>query len=290
MTTAFVLSGGGSLGAVQVGMLAALAEAGVTPDLVVGTSVGAVNAAWMAGHGAGPEAVEHLRGAWLATRRQDVFPIRPLRGLLGFLGRTDHLVPLDGLAALLRRHTSIERFEEAALPVTVIATEVLTGLEVPLCEGDLTEAVAASAAIPGVFPPVEVGGRLLMDGGVADNTPISHAVAMGADVVWVLPTGYACDLAAPPRSALAMLVHAITLLIQERMILDVVAYEPRVDLRILPPLCPLDVSPVDFSRTAELIGRAHRSSRDWLEAAPPTRGQDRYLSLHRHPPPKEDRD
>ena len=76
MTTAFVLSGGGSLGAVQVGMLRALSERNITPDLVVGTSAGALNAVFVAEHGTGPAALDRLAEIWTGLRRDDVFPVR----------------------------------------------------------------------------------------------------------------------------------------------------------------------------------------------------------------------
>jgi NTE family protein len=85
-----------------------------------------------------------------------------------------------------------------------VATDVLSGQDVLLSSGDVVDAIAASAAIPAVFPPVTVDGRGLIDGGVVNNTPLSHAVALGADVIWVLPTGYSCALPESPKGALAM--------------------------------------------------------------------------------------
>jgi NTE family protein len=279
-TTAFVLSGGGSLGAVQVGMLLALAEAGVFPDLLIGSSVGAVNAAWVAGR-PGLDGATDLAGVWRTVRREDVFPLHPWGGLLGFAGRRDHLVDPARLRRLLARHLTFERLEEAAVPVRVVATEVATGTEVVLSRGGIVDAVAASTAIPGVFPPVRINGRDLMDGGVSNNTPISHAVAEGATTVYVLPTGYACALDGPPRSALGMALQAITLLVQQRLAADAAREWGAVDLRIIPPLCPLVVSPVDFGYTAELIDAAHASTTRWLEESP-AEDPARLLLPHRH--------
>jgi NTE family protein len=264
MTTAFVLSGGGSLGAVQVGMLLALAESGVTPDLLVGSSVGAVNAAWVASR-PGLGGARELAAVWRSVRRDDVFPLRPLQGLLGFAGRRDHLVDPANFRALLGRHLTFGRLEESAMPLVVVATEVATGTEVALVRGGVIDAVTASTAIPGVFPPVTVDGQVLMDGGVSNNAPISHAVEHGATTVYVLPTGYACALDRPPGSALGMALHAITLLVQQRLAADAAHCWEGVTLRVLPPLCPLAVSPVDFSHSAELINQAHDATAAWLE-------------------------
>jgi len=198
MTTAFVLSGGGSLGAVQVGMLQALTERQVTPDLLVGTSAGALNAAFVAGRGTGHAALRDLADSWASVRRRDIFPLQPMRHLLAVAGTRGSLCAEDGLRLLIARHLTFSHLEDAAIPVHIVTTSLLSGEEVLLSDGDALAAVLASAAIPGVFPPVPRDGRILVDGGLADNAAISQAVALGADRVFVLPTGYACALTEPP--------------------------------------------------------------------------------------------
>lgn len=282
-TTAFVLSGGGSLGAVQVGMLLALAERGEHPDFLVGTSVGALNAAFLAGRGVTPESVADLRDAWLGVRRRDVFPL-DVRHLVGALvGRRPALCGNWRLRALIGRHLPIENLEDAAVPVHVVATDIRSGEEVLLSTGDAVTAVLASAAIPGVFPVVEREGLPLVDGGVADNAAVSQAVALGADRVVVLPGGFACALARPPSTALATALHALTLLIEQRLVVEVAHLSGSVAIEVIPPLCPLSVAAVDFSHTAEIIERARRATEGWLDAGGPSRPhQERYLSLHHH--------
>jgi NTE family protein len=198
MTTAFVLSGGASLGSIQVGMLLGLAEAGITPDMIVGTSVGAVNGGWVASR---PDVagISALAKLWRSLSRNDVFPTRPLLGLLGFLGQRRNLVPDTGLRRLLAEHLEFSRLEDAPIPLHVVATDVLSGQDVLLSTGGVVDAIVASAAIPAVFPPVRINRRDLMDGGVVNNTPVSHAVTLGADLVWVLPTGYSCALRESPK-------------------------------------------------------------------------------------------
>lgn len=286
MTTAFVLSGGASLGAAQVGMLTAFAEAGIRPDLIVGTSVGAVNGGWIAARPdvAGTGALADL---WRSLKRSDVFPTRPLTGLLGFLGRQSHLVPDTGLRQLLDEHLRFERLEDAPVPFHVVATDVVSGEDVLLSRGDAVEAILASAAIPAVFPPVRVEGRDLVDGGVVNNTPISHAVALGADIVWVLSTGYSCALPNAPRGALAMALHSLTLVVNQRLAVDIERYESAVDLRVAPPLCPIRVAPSDFSQSAQLIDRAHASTAAWLGSRHAHTGQAVLLEPHRHASPPD---
>jgi NTE family protein len=162
-----------------------------------------------------------------------------------------------------------------------VATEVMTGIEVVLRQGDAVEAVLASASLPGVFSPTVVDGHLLMDGGLVDNTPISVAADLGADSIIVLPTGYACALPAAPRSALGLVLHAVTLAIQRRLIDDVIALQSVLDLRVVPPLCPLAVAPIDFGRGSELADRAYRSTARWLHE-PRKSDQSTDLRLHVH--------
>jgi NTE family protein len=280
MTTAFVLSGGASLGAVQVGMLQALTDAGVRPDVVVGTSVGAVNAVWIAESMDGPR-LEQLESLWTALRRSDVFPTGA-RSVLGLLGRRAAIVDPAPLRRFLGRHLSIERLENAATPVHVVVTDVLSGRDVLLSRGLVLDAVLASASIPGVFPPVVVDGRVCMDGGVVNNAAVTHAIALGATTVYVLPTGWSCSLGDVPKNALGMALHGLTVLIQHRLADDVEHYSDSVDIRVVPPPCPIRVGPADFSQARALIDDGRAVAARWLEhGAPVDIGK---LRPHEHPP------
>lgn len=284
--TAFVLSGGGSLGAVQVGMLQALAARGVRPDLLVGTSVGALNAAYVAGHGLTRETLTQLELIWRGLRRRDVFPLSAARAAAALARTAPSLCANTPLRELISRHLPFDRLEDAPIPVVLVATDVRSGAEVLLTHGGATDAVLASAAIPAVFPAVEVSGRYLVDGGIANNAAISHAVALGADRVYVLPSGYACALDRPPATVLASALQALTLLIQQRLILEVTRYCEQVDLRVLPPLCPITVSSTDFRHAGELTERAAASTGRWLATDEGRRANpERFLSLHTHPHP-----
>jgi NTE family protein len=128
------------------------------------------------------------------------------------------------------------------------------------------EAVLASAAIPGIFPSVTVDGRDLVDGGVANNTPVSVAIELGAQRVVVLPTGFACALQRPPVTVIAQVLHALSLLIARQLVADLQRYASAAQLIVVPPLCPLDVSPYDYSACGSLISRAKASTRNWLVA------------------------
>lgn len=283
MVTAVVLSGGGSLGAVQVGMLLALADRRVAPELLVGSSVGALNAAFLAGH-PGSHGVDDLARIWLKLRRTDIFPTDVPRLLRAAAGRLSGLADPRPLRTLLGKNLPYLRLEDAPRRVAVVATDVLAGEEVVYGEGPAVDAVMASAALPAAFPPVRIGRRLLMDGGVVNNTPISVAHRLGADTIYVLPTGYACALSEPPRSALGMALHAVTLAIQQRLIGDVIALQNSIDLRVAPPLCPLTISPIDFRHTASLIDRARSATGSWLDRPIPA-DQALNLAMHGHASP-----
>ena len=316
MTTAFVLSGGGSLGAMQVGMLRTLLRHGIRPDRVYGTSIGALNGGALALDPT-PEGVERLATMWHEIGRHDVFPldlsqvtravlrsfpllplgllratgalnsafpIRPLRALLGLVGVTNYLVPSGPRRALIATTTRGARLEDTAVPFQAMAAEVSTGRLVPLSRGDALDALMASSAIPGVFPSERIDGQLLMDGGVASNTAIDRAVEDGAEQVYVLPTGFSCDLPQPPRSAIGMIVHGLDVLIEQRLIAASRRQDPRVDLHIVPPLCPLSVLPIDFAQSDELIARAERSTEQWLRnGRRPVAGLSRALGAHTMP-------
>lgn len=286
MTVAFVLSGGGSLGAVQVGMLTALGARGVRPDLLVGTSAGAVNASWVADHGMSRESLARLATLWTGLRRSDVFPVAPTRTLQALAGQTDSVCPDTGLRRLLDGHLSMARIEDAVVPLHIVTTDLLSGEEVLLSGGDPTTAVLASCAIPGVLPPVVRDGRVLVDGGVAHHAAVSRAVELGADTIYVLPAGYPCALETPPRSALGVAVQALTLLIEQRLIGEVAGHDPATSVRVLPPLCPLAVSAIDFGQARRLIERAEHDANVWLAQGSDTLpAQERFLSLHRHDEP-----
>jgi NTE family protein len=229
----------------------------------------------------GPRGIDQLAAIWCGLDRRDIFPTGVARLVRAATGREAGFADPGPLRRLVERHISYDRLEDAPWPVTVIATEVTTGQEVQLAQGGAVDAVMASAALPAVFPPVELDDHVLMDGGVVNNTPISTAVELGADVVYVLPTGYACALPAPPRSPVGMAMHAVTVAIQQRLVSDVQRLQGSVTLRVAPPLCPLSVSPIDFRHTAELISRARRSTQAWLDA-PPAADQSRQLRLHTH--------
>lgn len=283
MTTAFVLSGGGSLGAVQVGMLRALSEQGIAPDLLVGTSAGALNAAFVATYEDVGDALDALSQRWVATSRRAVFPFDPARHLRAMAGRAASMFSSNGLRSIVEAHLGDVAVDSTATPLRVVATELLSGRRVVMASGAAVTAVLASSAIPSIYPPVRHEGRYLVDGALADNTAVSVAVEAGADRIIVLPTGYPCALPTAPRSALGIALQSLGILIQQRLIVDMARYADLVHIATMPPLCPLAVSPLDFSRAGELMARAYQDSARWIADGGLMRDRpERFLSLHSH--------
>lgn len=276
--TALILAGGGSFGAVQVGMLRALTAYGLAPDLVIGSSVGAINGAYFA---CAPNAsgVARLEAIWGSLRRSEVFPFAWRR----MLGQHNFAVDPTGLRNVLQQCLPYSTFEQTAIPLHVVATDLLQGVTVRLSAGPLVDAVLASCAIPAVFPPVRIGEQYLIDGAIASNTPISAAIDLGAKRIIVLPTGFACALESPPRNAIASALHAVTLLIAHQLVMEIELYRAKAEIITVPPLCPLTASPYDFSHAGELIERAADQTNRWLEHGGITRQRvPPALVAHKH--------
>lgn len=280
--TAFVFAGGGSLGAIQVGMLKAVTTAGITADFLVGASVGAINVAFFASDPSTQGAIR-LEKIWKAIKRQDVFQVSPLAGALSFLSWRNHICSEKPLKNLIKKHLTYERLEETQLPCHIVATDLFDGIEVSFSKGPAVDALLASSAIPGVFAPVKLGEHYLIDGGVTNNTPISVAIAKGADRVIVFPTGMSCGLKTPPKSVIEMAMQTLNLAVSHRLKFDMEKYGNSAEIIVLPVLCPLDVSIFNFSRTEELIQRSEKNVTQWIKNnGMDGAGNPEILSPHYH--------
>ena len=182
---AVVLSGGGSLGAVQIGALRALLEAGIKPDLFVGCSVGALNAAAIAIDPT-PSRLDEVEEIWRSLDRKDVFGGNR-RMLATHLVRGDaHLYEPDALRALVRRAVPIADLGDTSVPCHVVTTDLRSGRPCWWTTGDPVAVLTASACLPAVFPPVPLGESLHVDGGVTCPVPTARALDLGAVRTWVL--------------------------------------------------------------------------------------------------------
>lgn len=257
-----MFAGGGSFGAIQVGMLHSLAAHGITADMVVGSSVGALNGAFYAGDPT-LKGVERLGEIWRGLKRQDVFPMS-WRTVMSFLWRRDFLISHDGIRKLIDDHIPYRNLEDAKVPVHIVTTDIISGDSIVLSEGSTSQAIVASTSIPGAFRPIRYKDYYLADGAISSNTPIQVAVQKGAKRLIILPTGHACAAQAPPVGAVANALHALTLLIARQLVSELESLDPDIEYFVVPPLCPLVGSPYDFSRTADHIERAIQTTNAWL--------------------------
>jgi len=167
-TLGLALGGGAILGAAHIGVLQALEEGGVEVTHLAGASMGALVGSLFAFGLSGKE-IESLAEE---LRWPDV---------TGFFPSKLGLFSMDRLQATLRRHLGDVRIEDARIPLALLATDISTGEKVVMTEGELATAATASACVPGLFIPVEREGRLLVDGGLLENLPVSPLRAWGVD-------------------------------------------------------------------------------------------------------------
>lgn len=269
--TAFVLGGGGVLGAAEVGMLRALLEGGVRPDLVVGTSVGAVNGAFAAADPT-PEAARRLAELWRELAGQ-VFAAS-LRRQVGTALRTRTSLHGTGpLRRLLTEHLPVRDFADLAVPFACVAASVERAAEHWFDTGPLVDAVLASAAVPGLLPAVPLHGEHFLDGGLVNSVPVGEAVRRGARTVWVLQVGRVEQPLRPPRQPWQVASVAFEIARRHRFATDMAAVPPGVDVHVLPTGAPApgglaDLRYRDTSRVAERVERAYAASAAYLRACP----------------------
>jgi NTE family protein len=258
--TALVLAGGSTRGAIQIGMLQVLAEHGFVPDRIYGSSVGAINGV---GFAADPTrtGVERMTQVWLRIRREDVYPQGRLHGPWLYLQQRDAVYANSGLRAIIEEGFPYERLEDAVVPVEVVATSLVDGGERWFTYGPAVDAVLASAAMPAIFPPVEVDGERFIDGGVVDNVPIQRAIDAGATRIVVLlcsPPAFQPPVARRPVEGM---VNALFIAIHARFVRDMAHLPQGVEVILCmgPEGTTRDFD--DFSTTESLIalGRAEAS-------------------------------
>jgi NTE family protein len=261
---AFVLGGGGGpLGSHEVGMLRALIEAGIVPDLVLGTSVGAINGVAVAADPSA-EAVERLTGMWTAIDRNDVFDGSVL-GRLATLARTrTHLHGNESLRTLLSEALPVSRIEELTVPFQCVAASIERAAEHWFVDGPVVEAVLASASVPGLLPPVEIGGEHFIDGGIVNSIPVRRAVELGATRIFVLHVGRLDRALEPPRWPWEVGLVAFEVARRHRFIGDMAALPDTLDVHVLPtgqtdPPRFTDLSQFRYRATSDIPGRIERA-------------------------------
>lgn len=260
----FVLGGGGSLGASQVGMLQALAEQRVVADLIVGSSVGALNGAVAALDPAG--APDRLAQAWAHMTKEVVFPGGPLAQAWTLRRTRTHLFPSSGLVAVIASFLGADTFfADLALPFGAVTTDLANAQPHVITAGPLLPALLASAAIPAIYAPVDYDGRRLCDGGVAANVPMRQALAMGARSLVVLDTAFPGHLPPPPQTAADAVFYTVFVTMRTQAVLEAPIAAVDAPVLYLPGPSLRRVSPLDFTHTGSLIKEAYSAARLFLE-------------------------
>lgn len=203
-------------------------------------------------------------------------------GVSGALGRSVSLASPDGLHRILMPHFGTHTFADTVIDCQVVAAHALTGEAVVLADGLLADAVLASTAIPVTFPSVESPYGPLMDGGIASNTPIATARALGVGRIVVLPPGFSCTLRSIPRHPAATLLHTLSLLIARQLADEAKQADDTSAVRVVPPLCPLPISAYDFSQSRHLTARAYAHTMEWIASGGVDQSPD-TMRLRAHP-------
>ncbi len=266
---AFVLSGGGNLGALQIGMLRALAEHDIVPDMVLGCSVGAINGAALAEDPtlAGIGRLEHL---WRELDGDDLMPRGILPRPIALARRGESLHGNEGLRRVLEQELSARTFEDLAVPFQCVATDVMGVREVWFDSGPLIEPVLASAALPAVYPAVEIDGVRYLDGAIVNDVPMGRAVELGARTLYVLQVGAFSRPRPEPRRPLDVAIQSYWIARHHRFKRELAAMPDDVDVHLLPTGQTPAMRYNDFTRSAELMRVAYEATTDYLEGRPST--------------------
>lgn len=260
---AFVLGGGGSLGAQQVGMLQALGDLGIHADLAVGTSIGSVNGALVAADPTG--AASRLSHLWHTIEPGRIMGKGIWRRIRNLVARRNFLYDTPAVAELVTELVGDVDISELPIPYGAIAIDVADGVPTRIASGRLASAIEASTAIPGVFPMVNRNNRVLCDGGLITNVAVMDALEMGARSLVVLDCMFASHTLAVPRKLTDTALWTITTQLRQQVLRDLPIAAEQVPVVYLPGAAPLMISPLEFDHTAELMQDAYGRSRAFLE-------------------------
>ena len=265
---AFVLGGGGVLGATQVGMVRALLERGIRPDLVLGTSVGALNGAMVAADPS-PATASRLAELWAELAESAVFSGSVFGRARTLIRHGTHLHSSDALRQLAAEHLPVRAIEELQVPFQCVAASIERATSHWFTSGPITEAVLASCAVPGLLPPVLIDGEHFLDGGLVHSIPVGRAVALGARTIYVLHVGRVEQPLRAPRFPWEVGLVAFEIARRHRFVEEMATLSPEVEVHVLPsgdPDTPLVTMRYrDASRVTDRIERGYAASARYLE-------------------------
>lgn len=267
--TAYVLGGGGVLGSSEVGMVRALAEHGVRPDLVLGTSIGALNGVFIAAD-PGPEGTERLAAVWEAVVREGVFLDNPVRQAARVAKYRTHLLSNAPLRHVIERYLPVDRFEDLAVAFQCVAACIEDSSGRWFADGDLTDAVVASCSVPGLFPPVRIDDRHYLDGGLVHSIPVGRALALGATRIFVLQVGRVEQQLKVPTRPWEVATVAFEIARRHRFVHEMESVPEDVELHVLPSGSTqspnISIGHARIGRMRERMEAARAATADYLTA------------------------
>ena len=262
---AVVLGGGGNLGAFEAGVVDSMARHGIVPDLLVGTSVGAINAAFWAFH-PGPDAGARLLEVWRQAARQPLLRGGRVAVLRRLIGGANHLFGAETLASILSGAIPASaRLEDARIPLAVTVTSAVSGERRVLSSGPLHAALLASSAIPGIFPPVEIDGVSYVDGGVVANLDLDSVLEAGIDQALAVDL-MGVHAEAAPSDLWEMLQRSLVFALRRQSDLEIGALRGRLRVAVLRPRMPTVPLLGDFGRMEEMVEWGRRAAEVFLAA------------------------
>jgi NTE family protein len=244
-------------------MLRALLERDITPDMVVGVSIGAWNGAWIA-HRPDVEWAKRLEDVWRQVTRRTIDMVW-WRAARNMVRRKPSLYEGEGLSRFIARHLHVHNFEDLAVPLHTVAIDLTMGTKAVFSHGPLAPAVLASSAIPGVFPPVTIDGHQHVDGGLVDPTGLDTAIELGARRVFVLDSGYAGRLPAPLGSMNAIVDHTFQVAAQHRTRWTIKQMGRTVEIVHLRPDAGFLRHSMDFGATEFYLAEGYRYACEVLD-------------------------
>ncbi len=270
---AFVLGGGGARGALQVGALRALLKAGIQPDLMVGTSIGAVNAVFLALHGFTSEALDQLNAAWFAAAKADLFPANATWLTLRVFFNRIHARPYQRLRDFFISQGITPDLRFADLPhFPVIAVSADLNSHQPIYYGNdpyqfVLDGLLASTALPPWIHPLETNGRFLMDGGAVSNLPIEPAIAHGAAEIIALELSDPDEIDPRTHGFGPFFTKYLAIVEARQISLELeLARAKNVPVHMVYFKTDSPVLPWDFSRTSTLLEDGYRQMKLALES------------------------
>ena len=266
---AFVLSGGAALGASQVGMLRALLERGIQPDLVVGTSIGAWNGLWIAAH---PDlaSLAKLERIWKSISLTELLGANPINLVANLASKRPYLVTNDGMQRILRRASDLGEFTDLTfeqLPVTlkVTASNLMRGTTEVFDQGIIAPTILASSAIPGLFPPVLIAGQQYVDGGLLDNGGVGVAVAAGAKLIYIMSVMYGGEAPTPITNLIDLLVRSTQLVAASHVHNAMSRYAQSAEFVLIEDATSAKNSSLDFHHASQYFASGYLAAQQALE-------------------------